>query len=390
MIPQLRDYLFDNWQSLWPGTGKPRRIDFLIQATGISKVCCYIFANDEDQPRWVAKMPRSPRDNGVLAHEYSVTRHLRAQGSGYIRSTIAGPALTATISEHLVGIEPYLQGRPMDGLMSVARSYDAPEVLENLDLALDWLLRCQQSTLHRTERLSSVELEAYLREPIAHMRATSRLTPIEREYLDKLDDDIDRLAGVPLALVFKHGDFQPGNILINGKAIHVIDWEFGAPLGLPLHDVFGFIARTYARYRAMEEMDGFLEDYIADFETVFFQGGGFTPYTRKHVERACRILGVDEAWVSTLFALFIVNEANKYHALLTRRAQRGYVYLLKSRSGEWQQPYTEQLARQKQVWLLGHLAQNEERSIFQRSGIYAGLQPGQLTRDALYIAGAAR
>jgi hypothetical protein len=290
--------------------GKPRRLDFLVQATGISKVCCYVFVNDETQPRWVAKMPRSPRDNDVLAHEYSVTARLRETGSGYVRDTVAGPVLTATISGNLVGIEPYLQGRPMDGLMSVARSCDAPEVVDYLDLALDWLLRCQQSTLTPPHHLSEQELDIYLRWPIAYMKATSRLTPNEAAYLDTLMDDINRLAALPLPLVFKHGDFQPGNILVNGKAVHVIDWEFGAVLDLPLHDVFGFIARTYARYRGMEEMDGFLEDYIADFEAVFFADGEFTQYTRKYVEQACLALGVDEAWVRQLFALFIVNEAN--------------------------------------------------------------------------------
>ena len=91
MIPQLRKYLLENWQSLWPGVGKPRQLDFLVQATGISKVCCYVFVNDEAQPRWVAKMPRSPRDNGALADEYSVTRHLREAGSGYVRDTVAVP-----------------------------------------------------------------------------------------------------------------------------------------------------------------------------------------------------------------------------------------------------------------------------------------------------------
>jgi len=389
MIPQLRDYLLENRRSLWPGMGKPRRLDFLVQATGISKVCCYVFVNDEAQPRWVAKMPRSPRDNGVLDHEYSVTRHLRETGSGYVRDTVAGPVLTATISGNLVGIEPYLQGRPMDGLMSVARSCDAPEVVNNLDLALDWLLRCQQSNLTPPHRLSEQELDIYLRWPIAYMKATSRLTPNEAAYLDTLLDDINRLADLPLPLVFKHGDFQPGNILVNGKAVNVIDWEFGAVLDLPLHDVFGFIARTYARYRGMEEMDGFLEDYIADFEAVFFADGEFTQYTRKHVEQACLALGVEEAWVRPLFALFIVNEANKYHALLSGRAERGYVYLLKRKAGDWQTPYTEQLARQKQVWLLGHLVENEDRLLFPQPGTQSRAQTKKVTTDAFFKVGVA-
>jgi len=30
---------------------------------------------------------------------------------------------------------------------------------------------------------------------------------------------------VPIGLVFSHGDFQDANILVNGEALHIIDWE---------------------------------------------------------------------------------------------------------------------------------------------------------------------
>ncbi|MEO8285666.1 MAG: phosphotransferase [Chloroflexota bacterium] len=365
MIPQLRSYLLDNWADLPVGRQhkRPRRLEFLVQATGISKLCCYIFADDEDHPRWVAKMPRTPRDNGILAHEYGVTEHLRTTGNAYVRLTIAAPLFTTTIADHLVGIEPYLAGRPMDGLMSTASDQNAPEILKNLEISIDWLLRCQQSTGSKAERPSAAEIENCLRS-ISFMKATSRLTASEAAYLDRLSAQFTQLAGVPLPLTFKHGDFQPGNILVDGSAIHVIDWEFGAISQLPLHDVFGFIARTYARYRGLEEMDEQLDEYLADFETVFFEGGSFTGPTLKYVAQACEALGVDRAWVKTLFGLFVVNEANKYNILLSRRAERGYVYLLGTKDGGEQHSYVEQLARQKQVHLLGYLAEHEDRLIF--------------------------
>lgn len=364
MIPQLRRYLLENWSQLSMGGPPPRDLDFLVQATGISKLCCYIFVGDEPLPRWVAKMPRTPRDNSILAHEYDVIGHLREAGTHYVRETILGPILTTTLNGHLVGIEPHIPGRPMDGLMSEADSLTAPAIVENLDAAAHWLLRCQRDTLAQSGRLTSKQVHAHLLDPIAQIKATCRLNSLEMAYLDWLSGQIEALASRPLPLVFKHGDFQPGNLLVDGRALRVLDWEFGAVAAPPLLDLFGFLMRTYARYRGQEEMDGYLEDYMSDFEDVFFEGGQFSSTSLAYVSSACEVLHIDPAWVEVLFGLFVVTEANKYFTLLSKRAERGYLYLLKSRSRQTDGSYTYQLGRQKQVWLLGCLAQHADQLVF--------------------------
>jgi hypothetical protein len=369
MIPQLRSYLLEHWADLPLSGTRPRNLAFLVQATGISKLCCYLFADNASHPQWVAKIPRAPRDNPVLSHEYSVIQDLRSRGSDFVRTTIPGPLCQATVAEHLVGIERYLPGRPLDGIMMIgAQRHAEPQVCEYLDLAIGWLLRSQRETLFQRGRLTDDQVQCYLLAPIAQLRATSRLTPHESIYLDRLIERIGALAEQPLPLVFQHGDFQPGNILVEDTAIRVIDWEFGAIAALPLHDVFGFLARTDARWHGMEEMDGYLEDYLEHFESVFFESGSFANLTSEYVDRACRELDIDPAWIQVLFALFIIAEANKYHTLLSRRAERGYVYLLRSKAGKIHDSYAAQLARQKHVWLLGHLAEHEGRSIFSRRG----------------------
>ena len=108
-----------------------------------------------------------------------------------------------------------------------------------------------------------------------------------------------------------------------------------------------------------------LEDYLAAFEAVFFEEGHLAGLTATYIDRACQALDMDPAWVSILLAMFLINEANKYHDFLRQRADRGYVYLLRSRDGRMEGSFSEQLARQKNVWLLGHLAQHEKRLIFQ-------------------------
>lgn len=364
MLPQLRSYLLENWPELGLSDRRPRNLAFLVQATGVSKLCCYIFTDDMPQPRWVAKMPRSPRDNAILAGDYGLIQHLRQHGSPFVRATVPGPVLITSIADHLVGIEPYCPGRSMDRLLVSARRPTGPQVRACLDLAIEWLLRCQQETPGQRGRLSEKQIHTYCLAPIAQLRATAELTEAERSYLDRLVERVLRLAGQPLPLVFNHGDFRPGNILVDRRSIQVIDWEFGAPIGLPLLDVFGLLARTYACCSGLEEIDGYLEDYLAAFEAVFFEDGSFAEPVLEYVGRACEALEIDPAWVDILFALFLVTEANKYHEFLSRRADQGYVYLLRSRVVQINSSYSDQLRRQKHVWLLGHLAQHERRLIF--------------------------
>ena len=150
MLPQLRAYLLKNWSKLPFGSPRPRDLTFLVQATGVSKLCCYIFADDALEPHWVAKMARSPRDNEVLVREYAVIQHLRQHGSDFIRATVPGPLLTTCIAEHFVGVEPYLPGSPMDGLLIGEARNGESEIYKYIDLAMEWLLRSQQETPFHT------------------------------------------------------------------------------------------------------------------------------------------------------------------------------------------------------------------------------------------------
>jgi aminoglycoside phosphotransferase (APT) family kinase protein len=373
MIPQIHSYLVEHWADLPTGAARPRDLAFLVQATGISKLCCFIFADDASAPQWVARLPRTPRDNPILAHEYAVIAHLRRQGGAAARAALPTPLHVTAIDGHLVGFEHFLRGQAMDGLMmQTARGPIETQARPYLDMAIGWLLDCQAASAAQRGRLSERQAEAHLLAPIARLRDTARLHDHERAYLGRLERRIRELARLPLPLVFRHGDFQPGNLLVDGGAVRVIDWEFGAIAAAPLLDVFGFLARTYARWHGREEMDGDLEDYLDDFAAVFFHGGRFAPLTGEYLGRACDALGLDPAWLPALFGLFVVAEANKYHLLLSQRAERGYVYLLNSRAGLARGSYREQLARQKHVWLLGYLAEHEQRAIAGGLGGAAG------------------
>jgi hypothetical protein len=364
VLPQLREVLLSSWPEARLGTPRPRNVELLVRATGVSKVCCYVFPDDASEPHWVAKVPRSPADNAAFVREYALIQSLRLRGGNFLRATVPAPLWMTAVAGHIVAIEPFLRGRAMDEALLEAPGSASPAIRWCLDVALDWLLRSQVALLADPRPLCEVLVNRYLLEPIQQLRTFALLTSGERAFLDVVEDRIGQVARCPLPLVFSHGDFQPANILIDGRVVQVIDWEFGQPRGLPLMDVFGLLARVYARSRGLEEIDGYLDAYIDAFDSGFLEGGQFAELTAECVTRACRVLGVAPQWTALLFVMFLVNEANKYRTFLTRRAERGYVYLLRTRGGQAGISHAQQLARQKHVWLLGHLADQEKRLVF--------------------------
>lgn len=174
MIPQLRSYLLENWTQLPLGRARPNSLTFMMQATGVSKVCCYLFADDSCRPQWVAKMMRSPNDNALLAREYGLVQELRKRGSAFVRATIPGPLLTTSIAGHLVGVEAYLDGQSMDGLLATKTLTDT-SIRKYLDLAVNWLLQSQRDTGTQHDCLNEEQVRVHFIEPIMQLRQHARL-----------------------------------------------------------------------------------------------------------------------------------------------------------------------------------------------------------------------
>jgi hypothetical protein len=364
MIPLLREYLLENWSQLFFDDLQPGKLIFLLQGTGVSKLCCYIFYGDEVTPRWIAKMARTPRENWVLDREYELIQLLRREGSDFVRTTIPEPLLTTCIAGHFVAIESYFCGRPMTVFPVEAGIHQDGKSFGYLDQSVDWLIQSQRETIFQNRCLTEQEISFFLLSPIRQLKSTAHLMDEEEAYLNELMGSLVELAKKPLPLVFSHGDLRPGNILINGNELLIIDWEFGAPVSLPLMDLFSLLARTYARCKDLEEIDGYLEEYLDAFEAVFFRDGQFAKISQKCIAHISKAFEIDVEWLEGLFALFLVNEANKYYAFLNRCANRGYVYLLSSKSGRLNGSYLDQLARQKYVWLIGHLVKHRDQLIF--------------------------
>lgn len=357
MLPQIENYLLRAWNQLPEAGPTPGRLSFLGQATGVSKACFFIFADDERSPRYIAKLPRSPAYNEELMQEVSTIQHLRATVSEKLRATIPGPMHIVQLCGHCVVIEPVLPGRPMDAITLAGGALDPATTASQIALAHQWLIKIQQETPHRNGKLDATTIRQFFVEPLKIMQMNNDLTASEAKYTEKLSHDARALEGHQLPLYLYHGDFRPGNILIDRDRIAVLDWQFSRPSAPPLLDWFSFVFRLYSGSMRLPDIDGSLQAYRAVLHEVFFARNWFSELVREYTKTYCKALSVDEAYLSMLFSLFAVNNVNHFHAFLNERAGRGYLYLLRGASTS-SQSWRQQVRRQAYVWLLGDIGAN--------------------------------
>jgi hypothetical protein len=155
-----------------------------------------------------------------------------------------------------------------------------------------------------------------------------------------------------LPLFLYHGDFRPGNVLLNDRRIAVLDWEFSRVLAPPLLDWFSFAFRLKCRAMDLPDIDGPLEGYRSAFREVFLEKTWYSELVAGYTRSYCRELGVDQQFVPLLLGLFMVTNINKFHAFLLDRVDRGYLYLLTNGSSSFER----RLRRQAYVSLIESLA----------------------------------
>ena len=351
----LENYVIAHWNQLPDPGPVPGRISLLGQATGVSKVCIFIFVDGETSPRYVVKVPRSPAYNEELMHEVTAVQDLREKVSQTLRATLPGPLHVAQVSDHWIVVEPVIPGRPMESLIKSDRPLDRGQIARLMDLAFEWLVSIQLEAMRFREPLDAYQIRQHFLDPMMAARTVSQLSVEEQNYLDRQSFVARELEGHRLPLNLYHGDFAPGNILLDGSRIAVLDWQFSRRFAPPLLDWFRFVFRVYGRAAGLPDIDGSLDEYRSAFDQVFFARNWYSGLVSDYTRTYCRIMGIDLEHISLLFCMFLVSSIVKYQAFLSKRAGRGYLYLLEGIPAS-DQSFRQRLRRQAYVWLLGELA----------------------------------
>jgi hypothetical protein len=159
-------------------------------------------------------------------------------GPTAVRAGAAVPLLTACS-------RPWaLAAHPLPGRSAAAALGSTPRRLAPIAGAVaDWLQRWNIATAARA--LASREmLEEMLLGPIRRLVEDGTASDAYRDAMARL---AERLQGASLVLVAAHNDLTMSNVLADGRAPGILDWESANATGLPLTDLWYALADGVAR-----------------------------------------------------------------------------------------------------------------------------------------------
>lgn len=167
-----------------------------------------------------------------------------------------------------------------------------------------WLEAWNRATL----RVEPLDPEALEREVLRPLALLAPLLPDGAAYAARVRSLCARLAGTPLPRVAAHGDLTMHNVLLDGAAPGVVDWEAARPDGWPLADL------EYAAVDAAAAAGGY-RDRTGAWAACFRGGGAWAPEVGRLRARAAEALEVPPAFAALCrHACWLHHAANEHVA----------------------------------------------------------------------------
>ena len=136
--------------------------------------------------------------------------------------------------------------------------------LADLRLAAEWLASFHVATTRERRLWGARETEEWVSSWFARYADAYGESPAERALRSRAIAEAERLAGLPVPVVWQHRDFAVWNLARSGDSLAVLDWE-GARPGPPLCDLLHLVAswdiairRPAAQKEELENLDALL------------------------------------------------------------------------------------------------------------------------------------
>lgn len=315
MLPELTNRMTDDWNSLFPEVGKPKSINYLCIPGSVEggSTTFLAFTDKNSKPAFVAKIHRDRESQDRVFNERDVLNFLEKNG-GKLSSSVPRLILCEQISNRWVLVQSIIEGRPMHAVMDNDGRPGLSSTVENMHIAANWLAQ-----LHAITRDNIADASKLINKQINTIEEFSGLfdlSEIEKDYLNKIAVNLS--VGLGDRTFVQHGDFCRHNLLItrtsNGMKVGVIDWSDSKPAGLPLYDLFFFLATYYLQVRKHKGIKGF----IRAFEDTFLNRNPYSKVVKACIIEHCRKIGqVDFSAIESLFAMFLMERAVfEYHQVL--------------------------------------------------------------------------
>lgn len=296
MIAGFLEALASQWDG--PALQQPLTIVKAAGSTGAArKVNFLVFENLSSSPRFLVKLVRDSAHQQKLQDEFEKLQSIYAFAS--LRPYVGRPVALLEQQGQLAMVETCLPGIALENLLLRGLRRRPAEIASDLEQTCRWL----QVFLNETRQgmysfRGVIEIEE---------RLTSLPAPLSEKLTGQLFARADRLAGLQIPLAARHGDFWPGNLMMSGSKIGIIDWETLTLQGWPLDDLFLFVLKYALRF-----YDGVFTDQSAEvsFRKAFSEKGPITQPLSTLIREVLRTLGMPPDLAGFFLVFFLLDMAS--------------------------------------------------------------------------------
>lgn len=279
-----------------PGQPAPARWQVTKILRTVSEMTVAVLGTAEQPGVAILKLPQTAAAATSLQHQNLVTATLRAQPAlQQWRHLLPSPLASGDIAGRPYVLETLMTGTDMTRLALNDQEWRAVQ-----NAACRAIGQLHQQTA-RTVCVDEELLQRWVSNPVAALqRLEPALLPVAdyQARLQRLHEELrGALAGCTLTISWIHGDYTPGNILLDPTRHTVtglIDWELAAPDELPQLDLMQFFMAT----RLLREQCEY-----GDVVRTLITTSGWQPQETQLLDAAQRALPGDPLCERTLVLL---------------------------------------------------------------------------------------
>lgn len=236
-----------------PALWKVQRIEWpKWSRTGVTVA---LVGPEDEPPRVVLKLPHTEMGIESLRRQQSILQVLRMDSRlNAIKPLLPGPLAEGVVHTQFYTVEEALPGRSGEYLMF------EPQASVHLQKAATVVRQLHEATT-TSVRVDATRLERWVAAPARIVRRATIRLPRPTYYAAitrQLEDELHgALAGRMVDTGWIHGDFWPGNLLVQqcGEIVGVVDWERSMSDELALHDLMHLLLFTRKQVHKWGEAD---------------------------------------------------------------------------------------------------------------------------------------
>lgn len=272
-------FLSENWQKLGLNAAEsPEQLSSVLvtpRFQASSHVVFILMHKERSEPVLVAKVNRLPGHSPSLEREHANLVRIQSSRPGGFGSIPRSVAFERYRGHQLL-VQTALVGYQMD-----------PDTVRR-DLAgcvssvVDWLVEVHEASFV-SNTADSDWFERLVQRPLCYFQQTIELNKEEIRLVRRTEELLASLRNANLSLGFEHGDLSHPNVMrLRSGGPGVVDWEQADPRGLPICDLFFFLAyAAFALHRSREK-----ENHLAAIQQAFFRRDSWArPYIEEYAER---------------------------------------------------------------------------------------------------------